>query len=244
MRYESDLTILGVVTIFFAVTVLAFQWAERRRWRFRSQQPISRETPLSRLIGRLREPQNLPFWSYLAVATAVAVYGCLIVAETTSLASDVRLLVIALLAVTVILLAIRRDGSLSIVEKAALYVTTAVLVYLDNVVLAPHRPSGEINWVFVLIAAAGTMLNVRLSSDRRFVMTPLDLIVLFVALVVPSLPGSASTPDWGVAGIAKLVILFYAVEVMISRADLWTVWVRLGAASLLAGLTVRPLLSG
>ena len=45
----------------------------------------------------------------------------------------------ALLAVSVILLAMLRVKPLNIIEKAALYITTAVLVYLDSAVLPEHR---------------------------------------------------------------------------------------------------------
>jgi UDP-GlcNAc:undecaprenyl-phosphate GlcNAc-1-phosphate transferase len=243
LRFESDLTILGVVTAFFAATITVFQAATRRGWRFRVEPSTSRDTPLSRLIVRLREPEHLPYWSYLAVAVSVGAYGCLIVAETASLSSDVQFLVMALLAVTVILLVILRGKPLNVVEKAALYVTTAVLVYLDSVVLREHRLYSGSNWAVVLAAAAGTMLRLRLARDRRFVITPLDLIVLFVALVVPSLPGTFALPDGGAAGIAKLVILFYSVEMLINRVEVGVVWLRLGVAVLLACLMVRPLLS-
>jgi hypothetical protein len=66
--------------------------------------------------------------------------------------------------------------------------------------------------------------------------------VLFVALVVPSLPGFLGLPDGGALGIAKLVILFYAIEVLVSREEMKVVWLRLGVAALLTGLIVRPLL--
>jgi hypothetical protein len=62
-----------------------------------------------------------------------------------------------------------------------------------------------VGWAAIGLAGAGTVLRLRLSPDRRFVLTPLDLIMLFVALVVPSLPGSFALPDGGAAGIAKLV---------------------------------------
>lgn len=242
-RFESDLTILGAVTMFFAVSIGVLQTALRRGWQFRSAQSTVRDTPLSRLIGNLRQPQNLPHWSYLAVAGAVAVYGSLIVAETASLSSDVHILVMGLFAVTFVLLLIFRGRPLSLVEKAALYVTIAVLVYLDSVILPENRMFVALNWSVVLIAAAGTMLRLRLASDRRFVMTPLDLIVLFVALVIPSLSGSFDLPDGGAGGIAKLVILFYAVEVLVSRVELGVVWLRMATAMLLMGLLFRPLLS-
>ena len=132
---------------------------------------------------------------------------------------------------------------LTLIEKAALYVTMTVLVYLDNVVLPEHRMYSALTWAPILIAVGATVLRLRLSRDRRFVLTPLDLIVLFVALVVPSLPGTFALPDGGAAGIAKLVILFYALEVLVSRVDIGVLWLRVSVATLLAGLALRPLLS-
>jgi len=98
------------------------------------------------------------------------------------------------------------------------------------------------NWGAILAAAAGTMLRLRLSKDRRFELTPLDLIVLFVALVVPSLPGSFDLPHGGALGIAKLIVLFYAAEVLVSQMEIPAVWLRIGVATVLAGLIVRPVL--
>jgi UDP-GlcNAc:undecaprenyl-phosphate GlcNAc-1-phosphate transferase len=243
MRYESDLLILGVVTIFFVAVISLMQGATKHGWRFR--QPINDrgDPPLSRLIAKLREPQYLPRWSYIAVAVSVGLYACLILVETANLSDDVHVLVLALLAVTIVLLAILRVKPLATVEKAALYVTIAVLVYLDSAVLPEHRMYSAWTWAPILLAVGATVLRLQLSRDRRFVLTPLDLIVLFVALVVPSLPGTFALPDGGAAGIAKLVILFYALEVLVSRVDLGVLWLRVAVATLLAGLAVRPLLS-
>jgi UDP-GlcNAc:undecaprenyl-phosphate/decaprenyl-phosphate GlcNAc-1-phosphate transferase len=149
---------------------------------------------------------------------------------------------LALLAISVILLAMLRVKPLNIVEKATLYITAAVLVYLDSVVLPAQRMFATLNWAAIAVAAGGTVLRLRLSPDRRFVLTPLDLIVLFVALVVPSLPGTFALPNGGATGIAKLVILFYALEVLLSRVDLGVVWLRVAVASLLLGLVLRPLM--
>jgi UDP-GlcNAc:undecaprenyl-phosphate GlcNAc-1-phosphate transferase len=242
MRYESDLAILGVVTAFFFCSILMLQLATRRRWRFRSSKGTRPNSLLTRLVTALLEPQYLPRWSYLAVAIALGVYAVLVMAETASLASDVKWLLMALLAVTIIWLTILRIRPLSMVEKGALYITAAVLVYLDTVILHDQLVLSIVNWGAILTAAAGTMLRLRLSQDRRFELTPLDLIVLFVALVVPSLPGSLGLPHGGALGIAKLVILFYAVEVLVSRMEMQVVWLRIGVAAVLAGLIVRPML--
>jgi UDP-GlcNAc:undecaprenyl-phosphate GlcNAc-1-phosphate transferase len=240
MRYESDLAILGVVTAFFVVSIGLLQIATRRHWRLRASKSVARNSVLTTLIAVA--PEYLPKWSYLAVAGGLGVYATLIMAETASLTGDVKLLLMALLAVIIIWLTILRLRPLSMVEKGALYITAAVLVYLDTVLVHDELLFAIVNWGAILTAAAGTMLRLRLSKDRAFELTPLDLIVLFVALVVPSLPGSLGLPHGGALGIAKLVILFYGVEVLVSRTEKQVIWLRIGVAAILAGLIVRPML--
>jgi UDP-GlcNAc:undecaprenyl-phosphate GlcNAc-1-phosphate transferase len=242
MRYESDVAILAVVTVFFLGSIVILQRAARYGWRFRMPQHARQDAPLTRFLSLLREPQNLPRWSYFAVAGAFGVYVSLILKETASLSADVQFLVLGLLAVSIVLLTIMRVKPLSMVEKAALYITTAVLVYLDSTVLRDDRLFSVIKWAALAVVAVGTVLRFRLSPDRRFVLTPLDLIVLFAALVVPSLSGSFALPDGGATGIAKLVIFFYALEVLISPVELGVVWLRLAAAAVLMGLVLRPLI--
>jgi len=241
LRYESDLTILAVVSTFFVVFLVIFQRAGRNGWRFRSPDDAVTDSPLTSFIAKLREPPYLPRWSYLAVAVSVGVYASLIVIETASVSNDVQVLVLGLLAVTVILLGTLRVKPLNLIEKGALYITATVLVYLDSVVLPEHRQFSGLLWGAIGVAAAGTMLRLRLAPDRRFVLTPLDVIVLFAALVVPSLPGF-TMPDGGAGAIAKLVILFYAVEVLVTRAELGVMWLRLAETAVLAGLMLRSLM--
>jgi UDP-GlcNAc:undecaprenyl-phosphate/decaprenyl-phosphate GlcNAc-1-phosphate transferase len=243
MRYESDLAILGVVTVFFVVSLTIFHRAARSGWRLRSPLDAKQGPPLARFVSKILQPQYLPRWSYLTVALAVGVYAVLILIDTASLSGDVQLLLLALLGVTCVLLAILRAKPLNIIEKAAFYITATVLVYLDSVVLPEHRMFSSLGWAAIAVAAAGTVTRLRLSPDRRFVLTPLDLIILFVALVVPSLPGTFAMPDGGAAGIAKLVTLFYAIEVLISRVELGVVWLRIAVAAVLTGLVLRPLVS-
>jgi UDP-GlcNAc:undecaprenyl-phosphate GlcNAc-1-phosphate transferase len=241
LRFESDLLIAGVVTSFFLIAISVFQLAARSGWRLRHGVRRAHDSPLSRFIAVLQQPKLLPRLSYAAIALALAAYALLVVFETATLSSDIRILIVALFAVTVVLLAIMRIAPLSIVEKAALYVTVAVLVYLDAIYLPARNFTSALGWAAVSIAGFATAVRLRLYNDRRFQLTPLDLIVLFMALVVPSLPGTFRLPHGGALAIAKVVILFYAVEMLVSRSEGRAVWVRIAAASVLAGLAVRSL---
>jgi UDP-GlcNAc:undecaprenyl-phosphate/decaprenyl-phosphate GlcNAc-1-phosphate transferase len=241
LRYESDLLILGVVTIFFALSITVFQAATRSGWQLRRGSRASAHSGLSRLVTRLQAPEMLPRLSYRVIAGALGIYAVLIVLKTARFSSDLRLLISALLAVAVGFLVILRSRPLSLAEKAVVYVTATVLVYLDALVETPDRLISVLTWMAVATAALASAVRLRLHNDRRFQVTPLDLIVLFMALVVPSLPGTLHLPQGGAHAIAKLVIVFYAVEMLVSRAEGRAAWVRIAAAAVLAGLAVRPL---
>ena len=242
MRFESDLLILGAVSIFFAGSLLLIQIVTRNGWRLRHSNADSSQSRVLRFWHLMLEPQYLPRWSYIAIALGVGAYGLLVTAETASLSGDLNVLAMTLLAVNVLLLAILRTKPLSIIEKAAFYVTAAILVYLDTVFLEDSTWFGSFNWGAILLAAGATVLRLRLSRDKVFVLTPLDLIVLFIALVVPSLPASTELPHNGALGIAKLVVLFYAIEILLSRVELRVVWLRLAVATVLTALIVHPML--
>jgi UDP-GlcNAc:undecaprenyl-phosphate/decaprenyl-phosphate GlcNAc-1-phosphate transferase len=241
LRFESDLLILGVVTIFFALSITVFQTATRSGWQLRRGSRASADSGLSRLVTRLQAPEMLPRLSYRVIAWALSIYAVLIVLKTARFSSDLRLLISALLAVAVGFLVILRSRPLSLAEKAVVYVTATVLVYLDALVDTPDRLISALTWLAVAAAAVASAVRLRLHNDRRFQVTPLDLIVLFMALVVPSLPGTLHLPQGGAHAIAKLVIVFYAVEMLVSRAEGRAAWVRIAAAAVLAGLAVRPL---
>jgi UDP-GlcNAc:undecaprenyl-phosphate GlcNAc-1-phosphate transferase len=239
LRYESDLTILAFVTAFFVVTITAMQAAARFGWQLRGAQPRT-DSQLSRLVRIIQRPNLLPRFSYLAIVLGISFYAALIVLRTAALSSDIRALIVSLLVLALALLVMLRALSLSLVDKAALYVTATVLVYLDTLVLPVDHLMTILTWIAVSIAAAATALRLRLHKDRRFQITPLDLIVLFMALVVSGLPGAFNLPHGGALGIAKLLILFYSIEVLVSRSEDRAMWVRVAVVSALAGLTLRP----
>jgi UDP-GlcNAc:undecaprenyl-phosphate GlcNAc-1-phosphate transferase len=241
LRYESDAVILGLVSVFFLVSIGVFQVANRTGWRFRRAGVVESRKP--RLLDLMQQPGVLPRLSYWVIAAAIGAYTTLIVTETAELGSDFRLLIMSLLAVLAGSAVFLRKAPLILLEKAALYVTATLIVYLDAVMVPEGRMVSALGWTAVGCAALGSALRLRLNNDRGFQLTPLDLIVLFMALVVPSLPGTLHLPNGGALAIAKLVIVFYALEMLVSRSEKRAVWLRLATAAVLAALVLRPLLS-
>jgi len=240
MRFESDVLILSVVTAFFGVSITVLQGASRTGWRLR-RKPLA-DPPEPRYLTIFQAPALVSQFSLLVIAIAVSSYATLVVVDAVSMSRDIRVLVVALLAVVATFLAALRTGPLSVIEKAAVYVTATALVYLDAVVLPAGHPMSMVGWIAITVAGLASAVRLRLNNDRRFQITPLDLIVLFMALVVPSLQGALNLPPGGALAIAKLVILFYALEMLVGRAESRALWVRIAAASVLSGLAVRPLL--
>ncbi|MDE2350239.1 MAG: undecaprenyl/decaprenyl-phosphate alpha-N-acetylglucosaminyl 1-phosphate transferase [Gammaproteobacteria bacterium] len=242
MRYDSDLAIAAAVTLFFAAVIGSMQLASRAGWRLRSAGDSGNGAVANRSATRRARMQRLGEAAYRVIAATLAAYAAMVIVAVSALREDFRHLVLALLAVLAAYAVLLRAKPLSLVEKAAIYVTATVIVFLDTVVL-PHAPMFDgVEWVLVGISAAATALRLRLANDRRFQLTPLDLIVLFMALIVPSLLGSFAFPAGAVYGIVKLVIVLYALEVVTSGAAERAIWLRIGAGAILAGLVVRPFL--
>ncbi|MGA2399449.1 MAG: MraY family glycosyltransferase [Steroidobacteraceae bacterium] len=239
LRYESDLTILAFVIAFFALAITILQAASRSGWRLRNAGGGERTSGLLRFMKVMREPKLLPQLSYAAIVGGINAYALLVVLRTTALSHDVWILVLTLLATTGCLLLILRGSPLSVVEKAALYVTATILVYLDATIGPEDRLISVLSWVVLSVATIGTAVRLRLQNDRRFQVTPLDLIVLFMALVVPSLPGVFRLPEGNALAIVKLIILFYSIEVLVSRAEGRAVWLRVAVVYVLGGLVLR-----
>jgi hypothetical protein len=102
--------------------------------------------------------------------------------------------------------------------------------------------TAPVEYVLFACMALATVAIVRGSADRLFKLTPLDMLVLVVVLIVPNLPDSfASSPAIG-SGLAELVLLCYAIEAL-SFGSLHTIrWLRGTALVFLLAVAVRPLL--
>jgi len=95
------------------------------------------------------------------------------------------------------------------------------------------------NLLFVAIAAC-VAVGFRLSKER-FQVTPMDYLVILVALILPAFPGiSTGMGNIGLA-VAMLVVLFYGIELVLNNT--WRRWdvVRLVIATTLGILAIRGL---
>lgn len=241
LRYESDLTIIALFAGLSLATIGLLHAATASGWRLR---PLSRSghaasSHLQRLIVWLREPAHLPRAALFVIAIAIAVYFIAVALVMLPPSRDLQVMAAIVAFGMLVLIVMRwRRGEAGWVEKAAVFLALVMAVYFDRQTTTwlEHGSASQVA-VFGLLVIA-IVIRFRLASDRRFRVTPLDILVIFIAAVVPNLPGSAISSAVVGESVAKLIALMYGVETLFAAAAHW--W-RLPSVAALGFLTVCSL---
>ena len=151
-----------------------------------------------------------------------------------SVRADVGLLAAALLAAFSLITLYRYGQVLSLSERGVGYVVAVTGVYLLHAEVAQGGPA--VLPGLLLLAATG--LAVGLGSARRFGVTPLDLLILLMALVVLGMSGRWGLPQTAGLWVLECLALFYAVELLGTRARTADI-VRLVVGGALAVVVIR-----
>lgn len=238
LRFESDLLILAVYGVFSAAMLTTLRLATRSHWRAHT----GRALPLaSALIARLRQPASARRLSQAAawlMGVGFVTYAATVIVARRHVAGDISILSASLLLLVVGLSYFGFLGSLAWLERLAAYVGVVMLVYLDQTAAARTPLLTSFTWAAVMLTAAGAAVRVLLSEARRFEVNALDVLVAFVAVVVPNLPGLDSLPRDLPGGILKALVLLYVVE-MTDGGGTRRLVPRTLLAMLLAAVTLR-----
>jgi hypothetical protein len=213
LRFESDLVIAAAFCGFAAVLLGLIHQAGRRGWRVHEagRVPVTLEWFETRGLPLKRIPE-LALW---VMGASLLAYAATVVLESGRVGPDVTALCLLLLTLLLVSSAPQIRGSGRWLERAAAYVSVVLLVYLDQT--SPERSnllSGS-SWMLLGITGVAAVVRFWLSPTRRFEVTSLDVLVVFIALVIPNLPGSVELPPDLPAGIAKAVILLYVIEMLL-----------------------------
>lgn len=152
---------------------------------------------------------------------------------------DFGVLAVALSALMVVGLAVFRRAA-PLLVRVGLYVGGTFVLYLsDHASAVSDWPTrAAVNGFFIAVAVL-VLTAIRFQRGTRFETTPLDYLLLFLAVVIPSLPESGlGGAEWGLL-MTKLLILFFAYELLLHALSRRLI--PLGAVSLwvLLGLGVR-----
>lgn len=242
LRYESDVAILATFAAFAATVLSVLSLAASRGWRRRPASAGPTAPPLrsDACASADRFGRSLPGLALGVVGLAAAAYSVRTAAVARDVPADVGWLALVLAVATILTLAAARRGpARDWLAHAVLYVGAVLIVYID-VTASPPLP-GPIALAGIAVFAGAVMLCFQLAGVRRFRLTTLDVLVIFVALALPNLPGSIASPrELGLAAV-KLLVLFYGIELIIGHSDRARAWLLLGGAVVLSTIAMRSL---
>ncbi len=176
------------------------------------------------------------------LAVTVPLFLIALVFLPSSVPNDVGYVSIALFAVVLIGLSCSSQVAPYFV-RGGLYVGTTFLLYVCegsrtgavSVVATAHN-------VFFVVAAVMVFLSLRFNQESRFQTTPLDYLMVFLAVTFPLLPGvSADVSHLGMFA-AKLLVLFFSFELLLHAFSARVRQLGLVSLWILFGLGIRILL--
>lgn len=212
-RGEAEITIASALLtlLFFSLIVLA------RRGRLKLRR-IGREETLPDTPGlKEQESRLLNDLPTHLLGIGISLFLIISVFIPSQVPTDFGLMAIALFALLLVGLWFFR-GSAPLLVRLGLYVGGAFVIYLSEE--SPPTGGWPIHTIlnlFFVIAALLVFFGIQLNKEKPFQTTPLDYLVLFVTLVAPALPGMRiGQVPIGLMG-GKLIVLFFAYELLLSR---------------------------
>jgi UDP-GlcNAc:undecaprenyl-phosphate/decaprenyl-phosphate GlcNAc-1-phosphate transferase len=213
LRFESDSEVFIAFCVFGAAVLALIHGATQIGWRLSH---LGQSGSVRRYINGFTPAARVPALALGVMTTCLVVYTTAVLVSSQHVQVDLGLISLGMLIVMLILSMWKAQRPLQWLERASAYISVVLLVYLDQTM--PHKPPvlTTLSWTCVVITAAAALVRFWLSPTRRFELTTLDFIVLFIALVLPNLPGSIGLPADLPGGIAKAVILLYVVEMLLT----------------------------
>jgi len=218
LRYHTDSAVLGLYFSLFVAVLVAFHLVAR--WRPEPLPALPTPSIITRLARGARESDLFGRGAVWIITLVVALCAAAAVNAARQCPRDIWLLASGMLSFVLVAWLLFRGRPFGISERAAMYVTGSLVVYLLQArdAALPEVLGPALNAGFVLMAIA-IALAFRFSRERTFRVTPLDFLVIFIALVIPNLPGLGFDEPWLGETIAKMIVMFYASEYLATRLD-------------------------
>jgi UDP-GlcNAc:undecaprenyl-phosphate/decaprenyl-phosphate GlcNAc-1-phosphate transferase len=243
LRFASDLVIVLAFSGFAVFILSTLVFAEKSGWRVRSEKEgkvPSKLVQLRRRLAAIERTHRLTLWPAVA---GVAAYVVAVLLYTREPPSDIGWLAFAM-TVTLAASALPRERSVGLewVAQAALFVTVVMAVYLDQQNSEYSTTFHSAKLVIFPAIVAAVVVRTRLSGKRRFQVTPFDVLLIALALILPNLPGFSGARESLGFGVAKLLALFYAVEMISNHSPLMRRMASLGALLFCVAIALKSFL--
>jgi len=223
LRYASDVIIAGLFIVIALGIVTALRLAKSHQWQWRvsTKQSVASSTWLQRQMQWLYTNERLNRSAGIVIGSCIVGYGAVIAINCIAVPMDIRMLAAVAAGIVLIGIVVRRAGQeTGWLERAALFTSVLIAVYLDRTGAMSPQLQYVLECIVFGLMLIGIMIRMFLKTERRFRITPLDVLVLIAALALPNLPGSMLSGFALGTFIWKTLLLFYAVENLSTSAGI------------------------
>jgi UDP-GlcNAc:undecaprenyl-phosphate GlcNAc-1-phosphate transferase len=229
LRYDADWLILLLYLGVCALLFLFLTIAKHTGWKAHQPHTISR---LSKLVGVMRQHTLLTKGPWRVVALAIPLLFIMVSLLAVQVPRDfgIGAFILAVLMALYVGVIGAKD---SIVIRVITYVTAAFVIYLET------KFTGQSSQLFHTIALAYFVgltvaigFAVRFAEGAQFKTTPMDFLVIFIVISIGILTRQDAEQSQLAFLVAKLVVVFYGCELILSRVH--TRWNPLNVATLTA----------
>jgi UDP-GlcNAc:undecaprenyl-phosphate GlcNAc-1-phosphate transferase len=239
LRYDADWLILFLYLGVCAVLFLFLVIAKHNGWKAHQPHTTSR---LSKLVDAARQHTLLIKGPSRFVALAIPLLFIVVSLLAVQVPRDFGIgsLILAVLMVFYVGVLGTKD---SIVIRVISYVTAAFIIYLETKYTGHgNNLINTIATVYFVTLAVAIGFAVRFTEDTQFKTTPMDFLVIFIVISIGILTRQNAEQSKLALLVAKLVVVFYGCELILSRVR--TRWNPLTISTLatLGVLGVRGLL--
>jgi UDP-GlcNAc:undecaprenyl-phosphate GlcNAc-1-phosphate transferase len=217
LRFYADWVILLFYVLFSGLILAAFVAADRSHWTLRRNSVLDRV--IKKRLKALKDKQI-----FIKVCFRVIEYGLPVIALFTcfvpsAIPAPVSVFAAGLMGLLLLTWFFRRQWIGGII-RVALYLLIPVMLYLSERSAAPWMNDAGSDLYGLSFGAIVVFVILTLKLTRRqkgFKTTPMDFLVLFVALVVPNLPDEQIRSYQMGLFAAKILVMFFGYEVLIGE---------------------------
>ncbi len=209
LRYASDGVLLAIYLGFAAAVLAFFQLASARGWRVRAAQP-SNGSFLQRQVAAMRQSRIVYRVTLAAIQVLVSILFLFIVFSVGRVPPDIG--VGSLLLATTIGLSMAVKSSSRFLLQVHVYVTAVFMIYLFEV---GGREYSTVVDTLIVSLAIFVIVGIRLTRGNDFRITPMDFLIVFIAILGPTLADFQAADAALASGMPKVIVVFYALEFLL-----------------------------
>jgi UDP-GlcNAc:undecaprenyl-phosphate GlcNAc-1-phosphate transferase len=219
MRYHGDIEVFGVYVLYGLVIFSSLHYANLKKIQLRHNKVRDAQTHISTAINWLTKNDNQKISNIAVNLTAVLIgaYLATMVLSKAQVPSDIGYLALIVTIFQFVWLFISHGKQIASLDRLIIYVLLAISCFM-SISDGYDGAAKNFELFFYILLATIVILGFRFAHNKSFKLTTLDFLVVFTALVVPSVSADNIVANQLGEFLAKLIVLFYATELILTQS--------------------------